>query len=1387
MFRSFRSIGWAIFFFLFTSINAFGDPTLERAGLKPAPATKNVEKTPIPELSKPSSAIDKVEQTPTLPESGDGGIGLALTKDLFLLRSDEKGIIFRYIPPELSLQRMSVDQQVYYDLSLMGSTFSSPQEGHPKLPSRLIHLGIPIEGEVQLEVQNLQTSSRSLEFPISPYSFQDGLILMKEEVYNRERLYPGKWVEKEGIAFLRNQRVLSVLINPFQYNPRRKSLQSLDEIQIRVNFLRSPNVEQRMSNIKRDPFERVYKSVLLNYKEAKGWRRTQRIAPPPSVLSSKPWLKISTKEEGIYRITYNDLDRKGVPVDFIDPATFQLFNGGSDTLPQSLSTARPESVEVSLYIAGEEDGTFDPGDEIHFFGIPMTGWRMESDTFRFNRNPYTDVNIYWLTWEGGAGLRMDTLDGSLIDPSPNHPDSFQESLHFEEEVSNPQRSGLSWIWEWLHRDISQFSVSFSFSFALSDLASTNGKLRLILYGKTIDQHNVRVRLNGFAVADTSWNCPLCDLNKPIVLSPQVSQFREGNNTVVIEEYRKSPVESDVYFDYAEAKVERQFFANQEVLIYASPETLTGRTEFSLSGFSQSPLVLDVSDPFHPLRVVNVTWSASEVRFQDDLLNRKRYAVASRFKRPVRMLKDSPVDLKTGGADYIALCYDGFYDAVLPLVQWRENHLAGIPNPVVERVKVSDVYDNFSWGVVDPTAIRDYLKYAYENWSPQPSYCLFVGAGSYDYYNNFGLSPAKNFLPPYQQGGLIVTNSLFPQDLNPGYDDWFVTFDDTSAVPQLFLGRITVLSPQETRVVVNKIIDYEKNKAFGPWRNRVLLAADDEFTNPDIPIRGEALFTKQCENLHNSYIQSEADVLKVYMVEFPFTGKTKQGARDALIAGIDEGFLAGLYLGHGNIDQLAHEKLFLREPDVDVVKNGQKTFFMYFGSCSVGQFDRPEKQDMASLLQKRGDGGGIATFAASRSSYAGSNGTLAYTLFEHLFITPMETFGEVITATKISLGASHKIYNLFGDPASSWSPPDLDVSLSLAGGDPVKRKKSTSHLIGLSQVTINGTVSDPNFNGFASLTVFDSAIPSIHPVNPETLKYILPGVPIYRGMTQVTDGKFVQSFTVPDPSGMHTGNLGRISAYVWDGVQDGHGALDNLFVGGSVPRLDNLSPEITLYHGGRVLTPTDTLTVPLNPRITLVLEDESGIYLGDKRPDHQLLLFQDDEDRNNTPIYLNHLFQYDRGSQTRGVVQVDLQFKDPVKEEDMTHILEFRASDNVLNSQSFRKVVVKVIPSHKLALFRVMNYPNPIRNHRTQFVFELAEENVEVEIKVYTVTGRLIKILRVPGRVGLNTVAWDCRDEKGDAIANGVYLYKVRAKTMNPGITSASEKVQEVVEKLIVAH
>ena len=73
---------------------------------------------------------------------------------------------------------------------------------------------------------------------------------------------------------------------------------------------------------------------------------------------------------------------------------------------------------------------------------------------------------------------------------------------------------------------------------------------------------------------------------------------------------------------------------------------------------------------------------------------------------------------------------------------------------------------------------------------------------------------------------------------------------------------------------------------------------------------------------------------------------------------------------------------------------------------------------------------------------------------------------------------------------------------------------------------------------------------------------------------------------------------------------------------------------------------------------------------------------------------------------------------------------------------------------------VVNWPNPFKD-RTEFVYFLTVPATDVTIKIYTESGRLIKkIKHAPGNIGYNYEPWDGRDDDGDQIANGTYIYKI---------------------------
>jgi len=106
------------------------------------------------------------------------------------------------------------------------------------------------------------------------------------------------------------------------------------------------------------------------------------------------------------------------------------------------------------------------------------------------------------------------------------------------------------------------------------------------------------------------------------------------------------------------------------------------------------------------------------------------------------------------------------------------------------------------------------------------------------------------------------------------------------------------------------------------------------------------------------------------------------------------------------------------------------------------------------------------------------------------------------------------------------------------------------------------------------------------------------------------------------------------------------------------------------------------------------------------------------------------------------------------------------------------VTYDVVVSNALLVKDFYNYPNPV-SRETNFVFNIAAVTKphDCKIKIYTVSGKLIKEIIAPLNVGYNQIPWDIRDTDGDMIANGVYLYKL--------VVEDDVKTETAIQKLVV--
>ncbi len=543
-------------------------------------------------------------------------------------------------------------------------------------------------------------------------------------------------------------------------------------------------------------------------------------------------------------------------------------------------------------------------------------------------------------------------------------------------------------------------------------------------------------------------------------------------------------------------------------------------------------------------------------------------------------------------------------------------------------------------------------------------------------------------------------------------------------------------------------------------------------------------TDETEDIANHHLGRTFNLNKIYLMEYPFdAARQKPEAEQAIINAFDNGTVIVNYVGHGNPDVWAHERVFKRQQDIPRLKNKKKYPLVYAASCSIGLFFNPYDEGMAEDFLRAEDKGAISVISATWLVYSFDNAALNAKFYDLLFGSDSLSISQALYIAKLlrRYNNNDRQYIVIGDPVTELAAPELQVRFVELNPDTLKA---------LSRINFKGEVIDKTgqvdslFKGTAYLLSFDSnkqrnylmALPGD---GVDTVKYSLPGNVIFRGGALVDGGKFEGSFIVPKDI-EYGGKDGRISAYVVnsDSTIDGAGALDSIAVAGTDTTVkDSLGPEVRIAF---VQNPKfiDGDTVQPDPDLIVYVSDPSGINLTGELG-HRITLSIDDDWENAQDLTSN--FQYDLNSYSQG----SLTQKINLKEGD--HTLKIKAWDNANNS-NLASFQVKVISLTKeLAISQVMNYPNPFSRF-TQFTYELSVPAEKVEIKIFTLSGRLIRTMSGTGSAGFNSgVVWDGRDQDGDKVANGVYIYKVVARTRFNVNGEDANKEAEAIGKAVVMN
>lgn len=1109
------------------------------------------------------------------------------------------------------------------------------------------------------------------------------------------------------------------------------------------------------------------------------------------------WVKIPVTARGLYGVSGADLTALGVNLGSInDPSSMRLYSALGQEQPRSYGepgTWMDGNVmdEVAILVEDGGDGTFDVNDRVVFYGIGASDWAdfydPDAPATEYKRSARDDVSYYYLTWDSqlpGSPARVGTVAGAPA--GGGNVTSALERYYGERDlIAEFDYRGDGWLWVNIAKNASVKNANLE-TVSISNLDSSQPQVfrsvALAPYdspdttGNNPDPPNLnehtavyKVRRNGVdtTIGQFQWTGGQQRFEQGVPVQIDGYFLANGENLIRLD----VPVGNDnpnpkdfMYFAWYSLAYHRLLRATSNWCNFTSDDT-TGVVDFAVSNFTSTAgtYVFDVTDMRAPVRVTGAEVTGGTVRFSSSFSGRRRhFCVASTdgLRGASGTTAYVPTDLRAdpGGANMVIITDPSFVSAAQRLRSRRLAHLAHYAAPRVEVVTTDAIYDNFSGGMRDPMAVRNYIRFLYDHYSdgsnnPSLAYVVLLGDANEDLRHNRSTQP--EFVP---------SNLFFTPRTTYVFvtDEWFGQMDAEDQVPghgvmDVAVGRLPAASRTEADAIVQKVIDYETASPVGSWRTRSVLCADDE-----LQTQGSACdtqFTTESELITYEHMPAFVDVVKVYLTEFDQISLIKPAARAEFLKQWNDGALLVNYIGHGSNRQMADEQVFI-DNDVTLLNNGLRLPVLMAFSCTIGDFANYSAKSLAEKLLLRQGGGVIATVTASRETYANLNNRLNFPTIERIIALGVRgdrpTVGEALLGAKVAaLATSFNAtsqednnwkYNLLADPSLQLRTPEREIRFDTAGADTLVAGLRAT----LRGAVYDGGAVDASFEGSVRVQVREPVVNRLYQTrcqSGQTMHYRVPGGVIYEGTADVRSGRFQVSFRVPRSASR--GPFAFLTSYADAGAVDAAATLDSALTlaapteadsAGLVP-LDG-APRVTLgfKSGLETVKPGETLQA--------IVRDADGInILQTTNEGKQAIVF----DNLPVPIDANDYFTFDHGgADTSGVLLYplpDLEFGE--------HRAIYKVSD-AFGQTALDTLHFSVTDPRNFFAEVLFNFPNPFQTE-TSFLVRLSDR-ADIRLDIFTVSGRRVRRLEQVRDGGEVWIHWDGRDAHGGHIANGVYLY-----------------------------
>ncbi len=1127
-------------------------------------------------------------------------------------------------------------------------------------------------------------------------------------------------------------------------------------------------------------------------------------------LKSGTFYKIKVDKSGVFKITKKFLSDNGINVTSLNPKNFKVYGNGGTMLPEFNQDNKFGALqEMAIQVVGEEDGIWNDTDYALFYAQGPHGYNMfgkygngstltdyRSDRPAHVQNIYNDESYYFISFDNGLGKRIQDSDISITGESFTRFDDYQ---FINNDKSNLLKLGRVWVDD-------SFSGEKKIDFDLkTPLLATDEviyRVSVVSYNGSNNSYNFNI--NG------SNPLPITVPNTTNLFVKTQSEQRTRNLTgnklsINITPSISANPNGSFYFDYAEIMYKQDLQFNNSQMNFRSFDIYEGSSEnygFSMTNPGGLEQIWDVSDITNAKKKVNKSggdatysfgYNADSFNFNNEFVAFKNTSAYS----PKFVGKIENQDLASlRNVDYLVITRSDMMNQGLRIAEYYKTKL-GYNAQVVD---VDKIYNEYSSGSKDITAIRDFISYLHNDRGGL-KYVLLIGDTSYDYKDK--TTGNDNVIFSYQSEDSSNYTTTYVTD------DYFVMTKPQTDVnlannlPSIPIGRLPASNVAEAKLLVDKTLSYYnaipgQSTPFGEWRMKLDFVADDDFDG-GIPFHTE-LENSIKNNFETGTTRNEYNIRKLYMDAFPAeitAGGQKFPQVNQAISNDIGNSLYMFYFGHGGIVGWAQERI-LTVDEINSFHNYTSVYSRFplvsTITCEFTLWDEPQVTSAGERVLKHTSGGAATMITSSRAigvSYGREfTSILTNNVFELNTSNDFANLGDAFLKAKYIKGpnSNHLKVNYLGDPAMKLSRPKQQLTIDQIDS-PVSGQIRALDFVKISGKVLNdaGTI-NTNFNGRVVINIFDKRLKkttlnndNAGGLNPK-LQYTEEGSPIVKASGKVVNGNYIVEFYVPKDINYDLGD-GRILAYA-DNFETAKTNAYDVYqnqpykVGDINPNgiKDNTPPTVKLYMNN--VNFAEGGITDQSPNLLACITDDTGINSTGSGIGHDITVILDGEVVNT--VVVNDFYSPGEGNGCINPSLADYQKGNityPFRNlKPGPHQLTFKVWD--INNNSTTQTlnfVVKDETDNKLVLNKLLNWPNPFTD-KTYIHFEHnCDDILDVNVQIYTITGKLVKTISTvvtsePFLEGFRTprqaVEWDGKDDFGDTVAKGTYIFKVFARSQN---------------------